>query len=211
MALATIADLIARIGPLTSEQSARAPGLLEDASALVSGFTRQTFVEASDDVQVIRSQGRTITLPQRPVTDVSQVVAVGVPDSTADITLPAGSWAWDGIDRIEILLRHDWIINLSAVWADWAGTNSYRVTYSHGYSPPPSAVIAVVCNMVNRVLTAPTLSDGLTQETIGQYGWQGQQQVGSMGAGVRLNASDRQTLKELGFVRAARTIETPVR
>ena len=43
-----------------------------------------------------------VTLPARPVTKITSVHLVGVPTPGADLPLPAGSWAFDGIDTITL-------------------------------------------------------------------------------------------------------------
>lgn len=199
-ALATIPDLEARIGTLTPAQNARATALLDDASALIRNHTRQEFEEATDDVAVVRGIGLVIELPQRPVTAVTAVVAIGSPPS-ADKPLDANDYSWDGLNKIEI--------SPAVHWLDFRGAGTYRVTYSHGYNPIPDDVIAITCNVVNRVLTAPSLTDGMTQETVGQYTYQIQQSMGTVGAGVRLLASDKDALRK--YRRTSMTVKTPLR
>lgn len=215
-ALATSADIVARIGALTASQAARVDALLDDASGLVRQecrFGDTGFETVADDVITLRSTGKVIVLPVRPVTAVSQVAAIGVPP-VSDLVLPVGSWVWDGADKIELMPTLDWIINLPAAWSDfsWSGTASYQVTYSHGYSSVPAGIKTLVCNMVARTLTAPSISD-LVGEAIGggDYSWQAQQSVGAMGAGVRLTKGDRDWLERNGYIRTAGTSETPIR
>lgn len=213
LALATVQDLEARIGTLSASQAARAPALLEDASALVRAETKLNFAKVINDVVTVRSTGQVIRLPQRPVIDVTQVAAVGTPP-VQDLIMPEGSWTFDGIDSIEILGSLGWVINLPEVWStsDWAGAGSYRVTYSHGSETVPPEIRGLVAHMVNRTLTAPAVSD-LVSESIGSgdYAWQAQQSVGAMGASVRLTAGDRQKLISWGYIRPYGTVETPVR
>lgn len=211
--LATPLDLERRIGTLSASQAQRAPALLEDASALVRAETKLKFSKMVDDVITVRSAGRVIRLPQRPVIDVTEVAAVGIPP-TQNLIMPSGTWSFDGIDAIEILGDLGWVINLPEVWStnDWAGTGTYQVIYSHGYETVPPEIRGLVCHMVNRTLTAPSISD-LVSESVGSgdYAWQAQQSVGAMGASVRLTAGDRQKLIEWGYIRNYGTTETVLR
>jgi hypothetical protein len=130
------------------------------------------------------------------------------------LTLPAGSWTFDGIDQI--VLGSDalaWVVNLpEGWWQDYGEVGTYRVTYSHAWGAEiPADVTAVVCNMVNRVLTSPSMAEGLTGENIGQYGYQMSQQMGAMGSGVRVTEADRAVLRAPKYRRGHATIETPVR
>ncbi len=211
--LATPLDLERRIGTLSAAQAARAPALLEDASALVRAETKLQFAKMVDDVVEIRSAGSVIRLPQRPVIDVTQVAAIGIPP-TQDLIMPSGTWSFDGIDAIEIQGNLGWVINLPEVWStnDWAGVGSYRVTYSHGHETVPPEIRGLVASMVNRTLTAPSVSD-LVSESIGSgdYAWQAQQGTGAMGASVRLTAGDRAKLVSWGYIREYGTTETVLR
>lgn len=209
--LATIADLEARIGPLTDSQRLRAPALLDDASELVRGECRQDFVHIEGDTVTLRSTGQTIVLPKRPITEVTSVVAVGIPPAP-DLTLPVGSYVFDGIDKILLIGGTGWIVNLAEAWStDHANSSAgtYRVTYSHGATIPPKRIKALVSGMVNRTLTAPAISD-LVSESVGQgdYAWQAQQGAGAMGASVRLTAGDRAKLKSWGYLRDYGQTET---
>lgn len=192
MPLATTADLEARIGALTATQTARADALLADAEALIVDYADQFTEFIADDVLTLRAAGSRIRLPAGPVTAVSSVVAVGCAGAD-DTALGVGGWCWDGIDTITL--------DPPAV------VGSFRVTYSHGYAVVPPIIVATISAMVNRVLTAPTLAEGLTQENIGQYGYQVQQSSGSQGSAVRLLAADRRALRR--WHTSSTTIRTP--
>ena len=191
MALATLPDLVARIGrDLTCEEEARVQALLDDASALVAGFTGQTFGLVEDDEITVRAQGAVIRLPQRPVTAVSSVVAVGgagLPD------IPLADWRWDGLDMIRLGDGYS-VINLPERWWDdqdgYPGT--FRVTYSHGFTSSPADVVAVVCGMVLRTMTAPTSVGGVTSETIGPYSYR--LESAGVGTAVALGEMERKAL-----------------
>src|SRR5690606_24305004 len=158
----------------------RATALIADASALVRAYTRQEFDHVADDEVVLRPVGTVLRLPQRPVTAVVKVEALGggvVPD----LTLPVGTWAWDGADKVDIWPPETSVwLTLPERWSDvgWP-VGAYRVTYSHGHASPPPEVVAVVCGMALRVLLSPSMVEGLVSERIGQYNYQMQQGTGT--------------------------------
>jgi hypothetical protein len=209
MALIVEADLVARIGPLNEAQSERVDGLVEDATAEILEYADRYSEPVAGDVVTLRGIGRRITLPRTPVSAVNSVTAIGV---TGDRVLQSDDWHFDGIDKIDISLGAG--VGLAQVPADgdpstWTGTGTYIVDYDHGVSPTPAIIKAVAAGMVNRVLTAPTLAEGLTQETIGQYGYQTQQGTGSQGTQVRLTKTDERRLKR--WHTSSGTVSTPVR
>ena len=206
--LATENDLEARLGrSLTGTESTRAAAYLADASALIRGYTRQQFEEVTADEVELRPVGMRIRLPQRPVTAVSAVVAIGW-GGVSDIALPAGVWAWDGIDIVEIspFQSNVW---LSLPEIDLYGSypDTYRVTYDHGDDTIPDDVIAVACGMVLRTLLSPSLVEGMTSERIGEYSYQLGQFAGGAAAGatVRLTETDKDALSQ--YRRRATTVQ----
>jgi hypothetical protein len=209
--LATIGDLERRIGALTPAQAARAPALLEDASDLVRAECKQGFTRVVDDSIVLRVSGPVIALPKRPVVSVASVAMVG---ESQDLPLVEGAaWTFDGIDKVILLAGAAWVVNGPESWAyDAAGEAAYRVVYTHGDLVVPPVIRGLVANMVNRTLTAPAISDMVSQ-SIGQgdYAWQAQQSSGAMGAAVRLTAGDRAKLESWGYLRSYGQTETRLR
>lgn len=207
--LATSTDVEDRLGrDLTDDEARRLPALLRDASALVRAYTRQDFDLVTDDVVVLRPIGARLKLPQTPVTAVTSVAVVGGRSDVPD--MPLGGWLFDGIDEIQIGavgwgIAIEWDLELDHGWEP----GSYKVVWSHGYATSPDDVVAVVCGMVNRVLTSPTLVEGLTSERIGQYGYQFAQFPGgqSPGATVRLTEADKQALVDAGYRKRSGTIQ----
>lgn len=200
-ALADPTALEARLGrPLTGDEAARAQALLEDASALVRSYTGQTFTRTNGETITIRAQQGEIRLPQRPVIDVTAVVAVGAggaPD------LPVVGWQWDGLDIVRTSIDSP-IINLPELWQDEdadAYPGTYRVTYSHGVTVVPPDVIAVVARMVLRTLTAPTVAGGVVGETIGPYSYR--TDGAGVGTAVVMTDEDRKMLSLAGYRRKA--------
>lgn len=164
-ALASPADVEARLGrPFTPVEEARIDALLEDASAIIRAYTGQSFERVDDDVVVLRAVGGRLTLPQRPVIEVTRVEAVGGGEGLPDFALT--DWTFDGIDTIR-LGDGAVIINLPEAWWDEDGyPGTYRVTYSHGWEQVPGDVLAVVCAMATRALANP---NNLRSETVGSY------------------------------------------
>ncbi|MBI0293294.1 hypothetical protein JBE04_01965 [Streptomyces sp. PRKS01-29] len=200
-ALTDLTALEARIGrPLTADEAARANALLADASALVRSYTGQDFTRTDNQTVVVRAQQGEIRLPQRPVINVTAVVAVGAggaPD------LPVVGWQWDGLDIIRTSTDSP-IINLPELWHDEdtdAYPGTYRVTYSHGVTVVPPDVVAVVARMVLRTLTAPTVAGGVVGETIGPYSYR--TDGSGVGTAVVMTDEDRQMLALAGYRRKA--------
>lgn len=164
-ALASPADLAARLGrDLTEQEAARAAALLDDASAVVRAYTLQDFELHTDDEVVLRAVGGRISLPGRPVQGVSRVEVIGGSEALPDFTL--ADWLFDGIDTVRIG-EGAAVINLPEAWWDDDGyPGTYRVTYTHGYAEVPADVLSVVCGVVLRVLTNPA---GYRSETVGSY------------------------------------------
>jgi hypothetical protein len=206
--LATIEDLEALLGrDLTAAEAARAPALLASASERVRAFTGQSFDPVVDDVVVLRPVGTLLRLPQRPVTAVTAVVAIGGQPTLPDV--PLSGWTWDGADLVDIGGLDRVVVNLPEWWYDSGGPNTYRVTYSHGYATIPAFIVDLVAGMVLRTLTAPSMVEGLVsdQEQIGQYshGYR-LADPGSSGPSVRLTADDKQALIDAGYKPQATTV-----
>lgn len=192
--LATAADVEARLGrQLTDEEEARVPALLADASALVREFTGQQLDAITGDTIVLRPVGSLLRLPQRPVTAVTSVSAVG-PDGSSVGAL--SGWTWDGRDKVDL------------TWAQRAGSwpttwrdplpDTYQVLYDHGYDPLPHTVMSTVCAMVLRTLLSPSMTPGMVAERIGSYNYQLQQGSGAVGASVVLTEDDEKSLRRYG-------------
>lgn len=195
--LASATDLSDRLGrPLTSIEEARAQALLVDASAKVRSYTKQAFTRTDNETLVVRAQQGEIRLPQRPVLDVTAVVAIGAggaPD------LPVVGWQWDGLDIIRTAVDSP-IINLPELWYEddvEAYPGTYRVTYSHGAAQVPDDIVGVVARMVLRTLTAPTVAGGVTGETIGPYSYR--TDGSGVGTAVVMTDDDRRELADAGY------------
>ncbi len=194
--LASLTDLSDRLGrPLTAAEEARASALLADASAKVRSYTKQNFTRTDDETVVVRAQQGEIRLPQRPVIDVTAVVAIGA-GGAPDV--PVVGWRWDGLDIIRVAADTS-VINLPEDWYDdvEAYPGTYRVVYSHGDAQVPDIVVAVVARMALRTLTAPTMAGGITGETIGPYTYR--TDGSGVGTAVLMTDEDRRELADAGF------------
>lgn len=155
--LATVADLATLLGrTFTPEQEQQAQALLDQASSVVRAYVRQDITRATttDTFTMRRADpllhrcGGVVTLPQRPIVDITTVLVDGV--ETLD-------WWLDGVD---LLLR---------AWS-WdhppAAHQSPQVTvtWTHGYDPVPGDIQAVVMQAANRVLVNPSQ---VRSETVG--------------------------------------------
>ena len=207
MALADIADLEARLGRKITNPAeiTQAQAFLADASAKVSSYTRQEFALITGDEVVLRPVGTLLRLPERPVVAVTSVTAIGC-DGQAEF--PLAGYCWDGSDLIDLAGWSGAVINYPDWWDDAGGSDSYRVIYDHGYAVIPVAVIAVVCGMVNRVLSSPSPVEGMVTEKIGQYSYGLQQGAGANGLTVRLTDDDKHALAR--YRRTASTIAVSV-
>lgn len=199
--LATIDDLEDRLGrSLTPTEAAKAPAALTDASNLLRGYTRRDFTSNTNEVQILRPVGNAITLPHKPVLAVDQVERIGTA-GTADRLLAVTEWEFDGIDRITLCLStlHDSL----GTYAD-----AYRVQYDSG-GTVPGFIVSRCCKMVFRAILAPTETEGLVQERIGQYSYQFGQAPGeaSRGVVVELTKDDKQALADAGYRSRAGTIQ----
>ncbi|MFE4857379.1 hypothetical protein [Streptomyces sp. NPDC056670] len=191
-ALADLDALESRLGrPLTGQEASRAAALLADASAVVRAYTLQDFQRVDHETVVLRGQLGEIRLPQRPVIDVTAVVALGA-GGAPDI--PVVGWQWDGLDIVRTAPNSP-VINLPELWYEddvVAYPSTYRVTYSHGQTDAPADVVAVVASMALRTLTAPTLAGGVTGETIGPYSYR--TDGSGVGTGIVMTQADQQIL-----------------
>ncbi|GGV91590.1 hypothetical protein [Streptomyces massasporeus] len=156
-ALATVADLATLLGrTFTPEQELQAQALLDQASSIVRSYVRlditratttDTFTMRRADPVLHRCAGA-VTLPQRPVVDITSVKVNDV--ETAE-------WWQDGND---LLLR-------SAAWDRPPAAHrapQVTVTYTHGWDEVPGDIRAIVLQAANRVIVNPS---GIRSETVG--------------------------------------------
>jgi hypothetical protein len=145
MALATIADVEARLGrPLTTSELSKATAWLEDASALFTQRAMQQFIPGESKVRLFPKDG-VVRLVQRPVIEV-----VSVKD----------------LDGVEIDFTFDGHQSLY----DLGAYSPVIVEYEHGSEDVPADVVACVAGMVVRTLQiAPDAASGVTQQAVGPF------------------------------------------
>lgn len=165
--LASVSDVQARLPGSVTVEPIRILALLQDASAAIRSYTKQTFTIQQTTIGV-RPIGYRLRLPQRPVISVDSITVV-LPGTTEPVAVPG--WYWDGSNEVWLTFG-DLIINLSEELTgllEWQ-TPEYAVTYHHGYPEVPDDVVGVVCSMVTRVSTAPGLG-GVVSESVGEYSY----------------------------------------
>jgi hypothetical protein len=145
MALATIADVEARLGrPLTVAELPKAQAWLEDASALFVQRATQQFEVSESRVRLFPKDG-VVRLVQRPVIEVSSV---------------------KDLDGVEIEFTFD---GHQSIY-DLGSYSPVIVEYEHGSAEIPADVVAVVAGMVVRTLNiAPDAASGVTQQSVGPF------------------------------------------
>ncbi|AYN57415.1 head-tail adaptor [Arthrobacter phage Constance] len=158
--LATVEQLEVRLGHTVDAD--RATALLEDASAIVRGYTRQYFTRVIDDVATLPVNRGKVILPQQPAEKPTLIARV---DGTG--VYPAASWWWGGVGIVEFG-SPGWLANGPSYGRS---PRSVIVTYTHGYEDIPGDVVAIVCQMVARVIEG-TDTHGLRSESIDDYQYQ---------------------------------------
>lgn len=145
MALATIADVEARLGrSLTAGETSQATAWLSDASAMFVQRAVQKFEELNSVVRLFPRDG-IVRLVQRPVVTINSVT---------DIDGAEIDYTYDGHQSIYELGTYSPVI----------------VDYDHGSSTIPNDVVAVVAGMVVRTLLIPDdAAAGVQQQTVGPY------------------------------------------
>lgn len=196
-ALAQLSDVVALLGhDVTPAQQTYIATLLNTASNKVRRYIRQDITQSLGDVVVLNGTWRTrLTLPQRPVTNVSSVAVRGN-------TIMPGSFAWDRAGHIDL-------VSASATWTDfdnifgapaqlatgastlltgtapmlsgpggsiypdiqsgpsWSGPAArITITYDHGWVEIPGDIVDEVAGMVAAQMSVPV---GVLHESIGGY------------------------------------------
>lgn len=145
MALATIADVEARLGrTLTTAEESQATAWLSDASAMFVQRAVQKFEVSESTVRLFPRDG-VVRLVQRPVIDVITVT---------DIDGNEIDYTFDGHQSLYELGSYSPVI----------------VNYEHGSATIPDDVVAVVAGMVVRTLLIPDdAAAGIQQQAVGPF------------------------------------------
>lgn len=160
--LALVADLEATLGrALTTEEAARADALLASASARVRVECRQDLTAATSTVRRRVIEG-VVRLPQRPVTDVTDVKR---PDGTAL------TFNWPGLGHVQVWLLAPLDDFVDVPWPPHE-LDVVDVTYDHGYTEIPAELVAVTVNIALRALGQKPTDGGTSKETIQSYSYE---------------------------------------
>lgn len=145
MALATIADVEARLGrSLTAGETSQATAWLGDASAMFVQRAVQKFEVSESTVRLFPRDG-IVRLVQRPVIEIVSVT---------DIDGAEIDYTYDGHQSIYELGTYSPVI----------------VNYEHGSDTIPDDVVAVVAGMVVRTLLVPDdAAAGIQQQSVGPF------------------------------------------
>jgi hypothetical protein len=145
MALATIADVEARLGrPLTVAETSKANAYLTDASAMFIQRAVQKFEVSESTVRLYPKDG-VVRLIQRPVIEVISVKDI------------------DGIECDYTFDGHQSLYDLGEL-------RGVTVNYEHGSANIPDDVVAVVAGMVARTLSiSPDAAAGVSQQSVGPF------------------------------------------
>jgi hypothetical protein len=145
MALATIADIEARLGrSLTAGENTQATAWLTDASAMFVQRAVQKFEVSESTVRLFPRDG-VVRLVQRPIIEINSVT---------DLDGVELDYTFDGHQSIYELGTYTPVI----------------VEYEHGSADIPDDVVAVVAGMVVRTLLIPDdAAAGVQQQTIGPF------------------------------------------
>lgn len=145
MALATIADVEARLGrELTASEESKATAWLTDASAMFVQRAVQKFEVGESTVRLF-PRDNVVRLIQRPVIEIVSVQDIDGNDI---------DYTWDGHQSLY----------------DLGDLRGIKVTYEHGSATIPDDVVAVVAGMVARTLSiSPDAAAGVQQQTVGPF------------------------------------------
>ena len=160
--LASVEDVADLLGLDSSGlNEAQAAAMLAQASAKFRAEALCDF-DATTSTVILRVTGASVSLPKRPVTEVTSVNAVNS-DGTVGTALVG--WLFDGISTISVDDQL-WVIN----GPNLSRTDTVEVTWDHGFAAVPEDVRWAVASMAARAISSPAPA-GVTGETIGAYSY----------------------------------------
>lgn len=181
--LATPDDVVARLGRnLNQIEAARVDAMLQDGSAIIRRYARNSFSFAIGDVISVVADTGNIVLPGRPIISVDGVM--WKPGLSYIQNMPITWYVFDGVDTITIPgPRHSGVINLPYMWyqTSWY-SESFEVTYTHGEQIVPSEVNGLLASAIVSELSTPTQSATIQSESIGAYSYSMRRSYGRGGA-----------------------------
>jgi hypothetical protein len=179
-ALATIDDVQAIIGrDLTPAQVTAGTRLLDMASGMVRGYTRQTItLTTNDSVTLSGNWTNSLELPERPIQSVSSVTFAGANAPLTTYTLNGSALVLGTGSFMPDFGALSWgnanmsgpagsTVGIQATGPSWMGpTAKITVVYTHGYAEVPQDIVNEVAGMVALQLNAEV---GINSEQIGSY------------------------------------------
>lgn len=155
--LATPAQLSAFLQQPLDDFDASALLMLDIASGMVRDFLQQDLTPAVDDVLIVDPVNSAYAvLPELPITDVSLVEVFD--GTTWSAVLPA----FYTVSKRTGLVSA--VPNTGIQWP--ADPESWRVTYSHGFTTIPASIVGAVLGVAARAYASPA---GVDSERIGGY------------------------------------------
>lgn len=156
-------DLAALLQRTFTEAEAAAAAVAQaNVTARLNKMCGRSFDGVTAETVTLRSNGRFIRLPKRPVTAVTSIYTVAA-DGTADDLM--SGWVFDGIDVIDLASASPQGLEV----VSHPGTIPYRVTYSHGYATPPADISAIALKMAVGEVENP---EGHQMERVDDYMFQ---------------------------------------
>lgn len=165
--LAQTSDIQQRLPSSFVLDTNRAGVLLQDASAIGRRTAKQTFTVATTTEQVTPI-GYRLRLAEQPV---RSIISVSIKLPGQDAPQPLPSWYWPGGQEVWLMVEGQ-VINLPEEigYLLQYQTPPMFVEYEHGYDDVPDDVVGVICSMVIRTITAPSMG-GVVSENVGEYGY----------------------------------------
>lgn len=186
-------DIAVRLGQtFTTTQAAQAGAFCADASAVIRDYLRQDISAVVGDTMDIEApDGPWLTLPQRPVTNVTSLAinghVVGDFSQIGDRLYRLFGWRWPSVDTVPPL-------------AIYGLKSTIHAVYDHGYSPVPDVIVAVCRRVVMRAMDNPLGASG--GEAIDDY-----KAPSYSSAGTACWLSDEDKLSLRRFRRGAFSVE----
>lgn len=169
---ASASELAVRLGvEFTSDQTAQANALLDDASNIIRSYVGQAINYVADDtVELLGVEEPYLNLPETPVISVSAVSVDGTALTTDEYSLVGNrlyrSSGWgDGVDDL------------------------VSVTYTHGHDEIPGLIVAITLQVAGRVYNNPT---GVKSTSLGDYSVS--YSAGADGPGIALTDAEMKVL-----------------
>lgn len=176
---ASVAELSDTMRTDIDPENPQANQALMAATALIRAYTRQEVTEVVDDVATLEAAWRdSLVLPELPVQDVSEVVAIDA-DGVETTVDPADYY----LDNYGIL-RFRPTVPASWPWPWWWGRARVQVTYTHGYSTVPDQIRVACLQIASRLYQSSVNVGGgvptKRAETIGGYSYENDYDPGSV-------------------------------